>query len=71
VPVRWGPVPDLLFGLWAVLLARHPEGVITLNGQQLRQAGTAVLRAIQRSERRDEPPSATSLRMATMLEDAG
>ena len=43
LPVRWGPVPNLLFGVGAVLLARNPEGVISLNGRQLQAAGRAVL----------------------------
>jgi branched-chain amino acid transport system permease protein len=59
IPARWGPVPNLLFGLGAVLLARHPEGVITLNGRQLRQAGAAAMRALSRSAGREGPPPAT------------
>ncbi|MFE2734701.1 ATP-binding cassette domain-containing protein [Streptomyces sp. NPDC059349] len=47
VPDRWGPVPNLLFGLGAVLLARNPEGVITLNGRQLQAAGRALLRRLR------------------------
>jgi branched-chain amino acid transport system permease protein len=34
-PLRYGPVPTALFGLGAILLARNPEGVISLNGRQL------------------------------------
>jgi branched-chain amino acid transport system permease protein len=36
VPSRWGEVPALLFGLGAVMVARHPEGVVLHNGRQLR-----------------------------------
>ncbi|MFE4956038.1 ATP-binding cassette domain-containing protein [Streptomyces sp. NPDC056653] len=50
VPDRWGPVPNLLFGVGAVLLARNPEGVITLNGRQLRAAGRALLRRLRPTE---------------------
>jgi branched-chain amino acid transport system permease protein len=46
LPTSWGPFPTLLFGAGAVLLARHPEGVITLNGRQLgalaRRLGAAI-----------------------------
>jgi branched-chain amino acid transport system permease protein len=43
VPVRWGPVPDILFGLGAVLLARNPEGVISLNGRQIQALARRVV----------------------------
>ncbi len=36
LPARWGEVPALLFGLGAVVVARHPEGVVLYNGTQLR-----------------------------------
>jgi branched-chain amino acid transport system permease protein len=36
VPAKWGEVPALLFGLGAIMVARHPEGVVLLNGRQLR-----------------------------------
>ena len=35
LPTSWGPLPTLLFGVGAVLLARNPEGIITMNGRQL------------------------------------
>jgi branched-chain amino acid transport system permease protein len=35
LPTSWGPLPTLLFGAGAVLLARNPEGIITMNGRQL------------------------------------
>jgi branched-chain amino acid transport system permease protein len=35
LPTSWGPLPILLFGAGAVLLARNPEGIITMNGRQL------------------------------------
>ncbi len=35
LPTSWGPLPTLLFGAGAVLLARNPDGVITMNGRQL------------------------------------
>lgn len=36
VPSRWGEVPVVLFGLGAISVARHPEGVVARNGRQLR-----------------------------------
>lgn len=36
VPARWGEVPQLLFGLGAIGVARHPEGVVAQNGRQIR-----------------------------------
>jgi branched-chain amino acid transport system permease protein len=39
LPVAWGPLPTLLFGAGAVLLARNPEGVIVMNGRQLTALG--------------------------------
>jgi branched-chain amino acid transport system permease protein len=35
LPTSWGPLPILLFGAGAVLLARNPDGIITMNGRQL------------------------------------
>ena len=35
LPTAWGPLPTLLFGAGAVLLARNPDGIITMNGRQL------------------------------------
>jgi branched-chain amino acid transport system permease protein len=42
VPTRWAEVPTMLFGLGAISVARHPEGVIAQNGRQIRQALTAL-----------------------------
>jgi branched-chain amino acid transport system permease protein len=36
VPVRWAEVPASLFGLGAIAIARHPEGVVVDTGRQLR-----------------------------------
>jgi branched-chain amino acid transport system permease protein len=36
VPTRWAEVPAMLFGLGAIGIARHPEGVVAQNGRQLR-----------------------------------
>jgi branched-chain amino acid transport system permease protein len=37
VPAHWAQVPAVLFGLGALAVARHPEGVVLYNGRQLRQ----------------------------------
>lgn len=37
VPVRWGEVPQVLFGLGALGVARNPEGVVAQNARQLRR----------------------------------
>jgi len=36
VPTRWGEIPAVLFGLGAIGVARHPEGVVAQNARQLR-----------------------------------
>jgi branched-chain amino acid transport system permease protein len=42
LPTSLGQLPTLLFGAGAVLLARNPEGIITMNGRQL----TALARRV-------------------------
>jgi branched-chain amino acid transport system permease protein len=37
VPTRWAEAPALLFGLGAIGVARHPEGVMLQQGRQLRR----------------------------------
>jgi branched-chain amino acid transport system permease protein len=36
VPARWGAVPTILFGLGAISVVRHPEGVVAQNAKKLR-----------------------------------
>ncbi|HEX4865681.1 MAG TPA: branched-chain amino acid ABC transporter permease, partial [Acidimicrobiales bacterium] len=36
VPARWGEVPTMLFGLGAIGVARHPEGVVLQTARQIR-----------------------------------
>ncbi len=43
VPTRWGEVPTVLFGLGALGVALHPEGVVLQNGRQLRRLLARVL----------------------------
>jgi branched-chain amino acid transport system permease protein len=37
VPARWVEVPQALFGLGAIAVARHPEGAVIQNARQLRR----------------------------------
>ena len=48
LPVRFGPVSTALFGLGAVLLARNPGGVISMNGRQLADLGHKLTRLVSR-----------------------
>lgn len=50
-PTRWAELPAVLFGLGAIGVARHPEGVVVQNGRQLRALVSKVAS-------RAEPPSA-------------
>ncbi|MBO0731587.1 MAG: branched-chain amino acid ABC transporter permease, partial [Acidimicrobiaceae bacterium] len=50
VPARWGAVPTILFGLGAIAVAVHPEGVVLQYGRQLRQLLARV------GSRRAPPP---------------
>jgi branched-chain amino acid transport system permease protein len=43
VPVRWGEVPAILFGLGAIGIARNPEGAVVQAGRQLRGLLTRFL----------------------------
>ncbi len=36
VPARWGEVPQIMFGLGAIGVARNPEGVVVQTGRQIR-----------------------------------
>jgi branched-chain amino acid transport system permease protein len=47
LPTSLGQVPTLLFGAGAVLLARNPDGIITMNGRQI----TALARRLSGSGR--------------------
>jgi branched-chain amino acid transport system permease protein len=65
----WGPLPTLLFGAGAVLLARNPDGIITMNGRQLAALGRRLTGsgkpAWESGTHRGVPASA----VATELED--
>jgi branched-chain amino acid transport system permease protein len=36
LPISWQPVPTVLFGLGAILVAKNPDGVVGLHARQLR-----------------------------------
>lgn len=36
VPTRWSEVPAIMFGLGAISVARHPEGIIASNSRRIR-----------------------------------
>ena len=67
VPTRWAEVPQILFGLGAIGVARHPEGVVAQNGRQIR---ALLLRAFSGRGAPDEggagSPGATSQAAAEM-----
>jgi branched-chain amino acid transport system permease protein len=50
VPSQWGEVPALLFGLGAIMVVRHPEGVVLYNGRQLRLAWSRIVSPTKREE---------------------
>ena len=43
VPSKWGEVPAILFGLGAIGVARHPEGVVLQTSRQVRRFLAAVM----------------------------
>lgn len=43
VPAKWGQVPTILFGLGAIGVARHPEGVVLQQAQQARRLINAIV----------------------------
>jgi branched-chain amino acid transport system permease protein len=42
LPARWGEVPTMLFGLGAVAVARHPEGVVAQHARQIRSLALRI-----------------------------
>jgi branched-chain amino acid transport system permease protein len=69
LPTGWGPLPTLLFGAGAVLLARNPDGIITMNGRQLAALARRLTRGGQPpGESRTHGGGPASV-VATELED--
>ena len=69
LPTGWGPLPTLLFGAGAVLLARNPDGIITMNGRQLAALARKLTRGGQPpGESRTHGGGPASV-VATELED--
>jgi branched-chain amino acid transport system permease protein len=68
LPPSWSPLPTLLFGVGAVLLARNPEGIITMNGRQLAALARKLTRS-GRPGRESRTPGVPASAAATELED--
>jgi branched-chain amino acid transport system permease protein len=56
LPLSWAPVPVILFGLGAVLIAKNPEGNVALLNRQLRRIGRMLIWPLTR--RQQQPPPA-------------
>jgi branched-chain amino acid transport system permease protein len=65
LPVQLGPVSTALFGLGAVMLARNPEGVISMNGRQLAGLGRKLAHFASR-----RPEAAVNEEAAPVVESA-
>jgi branched-chain amino acid transport system permease protein len=57
VPARWGEIPTMLFGLGAIGVARHPEGVILQNGRDIRRLLAKLVARLQQPQADVEPES--------------
>jgi hypothetical protein len=56
LPLRWGSVPTILFGLGGLALASDPRGLVSYHGDQLRWLGARIFR------RRTLAPATTAAR---------
>jgi branched-chain amino acid transport system permease protein len=69
LPTSWGPLPTLLFGLGAVLLARNPDGIITMNGRQLAALGRRLTGGGKQAREGQAQASGLASTVAPELED--
>jgi branched-chain amino acid transport system permease protein len=69
LPTSWGPLPTLLFGAGAVLLARNPDGVITMNGRQLAVLARRLTGSGKRAWESPTPGGMPASAVAAELED--
>jgi len=69
LPPSWSPLPTLLFGVGAVLLARNPEGIITMNGRQLAALARKLTRSGRPGRESRTPGGVPASAAATELED--
>ena len=69
LPTSWGPLPTLLFGAGAVLLARNPDGIITMNGRQLAALARRLARGGQPPGESRTHNGGPASAVATELED--
>jgi hypothetical protein len=60
LPTAWGPLPTLLFGMGAVLLARNPDGIITMNGRQLAALGRRLTGSGKHAQAQASQPVSTA-----------
>jgi branched-chain amino acid transport system permease protein len=56
LPIRWGPISTVLFGVGALGLAADPRGALAMNAEQAKAAIRAVRRRINRAEPASEVP---------------
>jgi branched-chain amino acid transport system permease protein len=68
IPARWGTIPSLLFGLGAVFVVQHPEGVVAQYARQFRQvvAGLTDRRTRAAREQADPVTAAATAAQADM-----
>jgi branched-chain amino acid transport system permease protein len=57
---RWGSLPTALFGLGAVLLAKNPDGAITMNARQIASLVRRALRLLGHTGKSDPDPEAAT-----------
>jgi branched-chain amino acid transport system permease protein len=69
LPTSWGPLPTLLFGVGAVLLARNPDGIITMNGRQLAALGRRLTEGGKHAREGQAQAGALASAVAPELED--
>jgi branched-chain amino acid transport system permease protein len=69
LPAAWGPLPTLLFGVGAVLLARNPDGIITMNGRQLAALGRRLTGGGKQGRESQAQAGEIASKVAPELED--
>ena len=69
LPAALGPLPTLLFGVGAVLLARNPDGIITMNGRQLAALGRRLTGGGKQGRESQAQAGEIASKVAPELED--
>lgn len=70
VPARWGQIPTILFGLGAISVARHPEGVVAQNAKKVRDVLAKVAPATRSGRVRDDAGAVGSADATVGADDA-